>query len=84
MDEEKYREGFDDGYLLATYSTGVADALSSMYSQAHVPYLDGFKDGVEEKRIERQVEDRQNRIDELNQIRGRNQSRESEIEQWEP
>ena len=81
MDEDKYIEGFNDGFLIATHRPEAAQDLVKAYQESPMPYFEGLKDGVQEKHIELELDVRESRMDELNRIRGKSNSRENEIEQ---
>lgn len=73
MEENKYIEGFNDGFLIATHRPEAAQDLVKSYQESPMPYLEGLKDGIEERQLERQQEQR--RLDELGSLRNRNLDR---------
>jgi hypothetical protein len=70
MEETKYIEGFNDGFLIATNRPELAQALRSATNQSDIPYFEGFKDGIEERQLE-QEHDRLNTLKELRERKGR-------------
>ncbi len=71
MEEDKYIEGFNDGFLIATHRPEAAQDLAKSYQESPMPYLEGLKDGIEERQLERE----QSRLDELGALRDRNLDR---------
>jgi hypothetical protein len=65
MEENKYIEGFNDGFLIATHRPEAAQDLVKSYQESPMPYLEGLKDGIEE----RQLEQERGRLDELGALR---------------
>lgn len=73
MEENNYIEGFNDGFLIATHRPEAAQDLVKSNQESPMPYLEGLKDGIEERRLELRQE--QNRLDELSSLRDRNLDR---------
>ncbi len=74
MEEDKYVEGFNDGFLIATHRPEAAQDLVKSYQESPMPYLEGLKDGIEERQLERE------RHNELTQLRIRDKGKENEID----
>lgn len=65
MEEDKYIEGFNDGFLIATHRPEAAQDLVKSYQESPMPYLEGLKDGIEERQLERESD----RTSELQNLR---------------
>ena len=50
IDEEKYIQGFNEGYLVAKYAPELSQKLSEIKSQA--PRLEGLLDGIQQYALE--------------------------------
>jgi len=78
MEENKYIEGFNDGFLIATHRPEAAQDLVKTYQESPMPYLEGLKDEIEERQLEREQE--QGRMDDLKELREQKQGREKDID----
>jgi Zn ribbon nucleic-acid-binding protein len=82
MEENKYIEGFNDGFLIATHCPEAAQDLVKSYQESPMPYLEGLKNGIQERQLERAVDLslESNRRNELRKLRDHDASREKDID----
>jgi hypothetical protein len=74
MDETKYIQGFNNGYILAGHKPDLVETLSTSIGTAN-EYVEGLKDGKEQLKFEKTTEN----LNELEILRNMHQDREHEL-----